>query len=530
MVEANTHAVNSPDLTLDQAVTQLSKQQQQLGEQKELIDQLQHQLDWFKRELFGSKNERREPISPDQLALVFPNLKQPPAPEQKKQIITYERGKGKKQRPEDCVSDAGLRFGPDVPMETVMLAVPEYDPVTGEALVQIDTEIFYRLAQRQASYVVIRYEQPVMKIKVSGELIRAERPCGVFERSIADVSFLAGILCEKFQYHIPLYRQHQRLAGADIVLSRATLTNLSRRSIELLRPIVDAQLQHILLSRVLAMDETPIKAGKSKSRKGRMHTGYYWPVYGEQDEIVFVYADGRAHRHVQEIIGHQFTGTIVSDGYAAYARYAAARDGVTHAQCWSHSRRKFIDAEGSEPEKVSVIVAAIGALYANESSIREKALTGKAKLEYRTEHSKPVVDQLFALIDEQLQDGNLLPSSPYAKALNYVRQRQVSLQVFLSDPEVPLDTNHVERKIRSIAMGKRAWLFNWTELGAELVGVIQSLISTCVLHDVNPYTYLVDVLQRVQTHPNSQIDQLTPRLWKHHFAENPLRSDLEAVV
>ena len=63
--------------------------------------------------------------------------------------------------------------------------------------------------------------------------------------------------------------------------------------------------------------------------------------------------------------------------------------------------------------------------------------------------------------------------------------------------------------------------------GAEKVGIIQSLISTCVLQDIDPYTYLVDVLQRIDTHPFSQVDQLTPRLWKQHFADNPLRSLLE---
>ena len=65
-------------------------------------------------------------------------------------------------------------------------------------------------------------------------------------------------------------------------------------------------------------------------------------------------------------------------------------------------------------------------------------------------------------------------------------------------------------------------------MGAEVVGQIQSLISTCVLHEVDPHTYLVDVLQRIDTHPFSEVDQLTPRLWKEHFAGHPLRSLLDA--
>lgn len=86
--------------------------------------------------------------------------------------------------------------------------------------------------------------------------------------------------------------------------------------------------------------------------------------------------------------------------------------------------------------------------------------------------------------------------------------------------------NHLEREIRPIPLGRRNWLFCWTELGAEHVGLIQSLISTCKLHDIHPYTYLVDVLQRIGIHPASKAEELTPRLWKEKFADNPLRSAL----
>ena len=60
---------------------------------------------------------------------------------------------------------------------------------------------------------------------------------------------------------------------------------------------------------------------------------------------------------------------------------------------------------------------------------------------------------------------------------------------------------HLERGIRAIPMGRRNWLFCWTELGVEHVGIIQSLVSTCRMHEVNPYTWLIDVLQRITIHP-----------------------------
>ena len=91
---------------------------------------------------------------------------------------------------------------------------------------------------------------------------------------------------------------------------------------------------------------------------------------------------------------------------------------------------------------------------------------------------------------------------------------------------MPIDTNHLERALRPIPMGRKNWLFCWTEIGAQKVGWAQSLISTCVLHDVDPYVYLIDVLQRIDTHPSERVAELTPRLWKQHFGDVPMRSML----
>ncbi len=121
----------------------------------------------------------------------------------------------------------------------------------------------------------------------------------------------------------------------------------------------------------------------------------------------------------------------------------------------------------------------------------------------------------------------ILPTNPFGQAARYTLVREAALQVFLANPEVPLDTNHLEREIRPIALGRKNWLFCWTEVGARHVGIIQSLLATCRLHGIDPYVYLVDVLQRIDTHPALDVQLLTPRLWKQHFADQPLRSDLD---
>ena len=135
----------------------------------------------------------------------------------------------------------------------------------------------------------------------------------------------------------------------------------------------------------------------------------------------------------------------------------------------------------------------------------------------------PLVRRAFA------RRTDLLPNDPFDKALAYAADREAGLRVFLDDPEVPIDTNHLERGLRPIPMGRRNWLFAWTELGAERVGAIQSLLATCQLQGVNPYTYLVDVLQRNDPQPAKRVIELMPRVWKELFAENLLQSDLDRV-
>ena len=221
-----------------------------------------------------------------------------------------------------------------------------------------------------------------------------------------------------------------------------------------------------------------------------------------------------------------FQGTLLSDGYAAYAAYARRR-GLVHAQCWSHCRRNYVDAGESDPAGVAEALSLIGAIYVHEKRIRKKKLDGPAKLAHRREHSAPAVDAFFTWCAKQRQRLDLLPTNPFAKALVYACEREAGLRVFLDDPDVSVDTNDLERSLRPIPTGRRNWLFAWTELGARRVGVIQSLLVTCKLQGVDPYTYLVDVLQRVGQHPATGVMELTPRLWKTLFANRPLRSDLD---
>jgi len=484
---------------------------------------MKQQVEWFKRQLFGRKSEKRLDVDPAVQGNLFSALgvqAPPPPADTPSETITYQR---RKKARDGALNDTGLRFSDDVPREIIEVKDPEIEAIDEALRVRIGEKVTYRLAQRPGSYVILEYTRAVYKILDDQRIVSTPAPANVLDKSVVDVSFLAGMLIDKFCYHLPLYRQHQRLLQSGIELSRYSLTRWAGAAIDLLRPLVDAQHRHILQSRVLAMDEVPIKAGRKK--KGKMRQAYFWPIYGEEDEIVFHYAPSRAHGHVQAILG-AFHGTLLSDGYEAYTAYAKHNEGVTQAGCWSHCRRGFERAQDSEPAASAEALALIGALYRHEKIIRDRGLEGAHKLAYRTQHSEPVVKAFWGWCDAQCHRPDLLPSSPLAKALKYVMARQASLQVFLSDPDVPIDTNHLERGLRPIPMGKKNWLFAWTEIGAERIGIIQSLLVTCRLQGVDPYTYLVDVLQRISEHPASRVMELTPRVWKTKFSHNPMKSDL----
>lgn len=104
----------------------------------------------------------------------------------------------------------------------------------------IGEKVTYRIAQRPAAYHVLKYRRLVVKIKRSGKILALPAPDRVLEGSRADVSFGAGLLMDKFAWHIPLYRQHQRLSAAGIRVSRPWLTQLAQAFISLLSPIYEA--------------------------------------------------------------------------------------------------------------------------------------------------------------------------------------------------------------------------------------------------------------------------------------------------
>lgn len=490
------------------------------------VEDLERHLHWFKTQLFGAKSERRmlEALSPaDQLWLgeQMPDLPDgPPAPDESpRETANKARAKARK-RPEAAETDdsSRLKFDDSVPVEEVIVEDSELSALgQGEADI-VAENVTYKLGQR-SPYVVIRYIQRVWKKKGEEQVHKANMPGVVLERSVADVSFLAGMAVDKHCFHLPLYRQHQRLKHSGIHLDRSTLTRLNQRVAEMCDLVYTSQFSSILSSSVLAIDESPTPAGRSG---GKMDRGYYWVFYGDKHEVQFVYSPTRSREVLDQLL-EGFKGTLLSDGYKAYESFTNRTLGVSWAGCWAHTRRHFVEAERKEPEKVGAILLVFQQLYELEAKARGKPKILKT---VREEQSRPIVDKLFAHFRDELSASALLPSNAYVKALEYAIKQERPLRVFLENPEVAIDTNHVERMIRPAVVGRKNWMFHSTEDGARNSGILYSLLQTCALHDINPRTYLIDILQR-QDDPGAVTELFTPRLWKEHYATSPRKSAID---
>jgi len=262
----------------------------------------ERQLAWLRKQLFGTKSEKRSgPIAEvSQLSLGEGVAGERRTVEQTITVKAHARVVSKEAEAKD---EPALRFDDSVPKTRRVILPPEVAGLDESEYEVIGERVTQRLVQIPAAYRIDEIVRPVVKLKSEGRIVTAPAECGVLERCLADVSLLVGLLLDKFRFHLPLYRQHQRMQAAGIHLARSTLTDWVHRTIDLLRPVYDAQLASILTSRVLAMDETPIKAGRSAP--GKMKQGYYWPVFGDQNELAFPFATSRGHDHAVRIVARQ---------------------------------------------------------------------------------------------------------------------------------------------------------------------------------------------------------------------------------
>lgn len=513
---------------------------------KESLASMQSRLDWFSRQVLGKTSEKHHPANIEQLPL-FSQQEVEVREVEGKEVGGYTRKKRGSTQALGDNTDSGLRFDEGVEIVVEDIYPKEVKGLDKDAYIELEPEISDRLASRISKTFVHRRVFHKIKLKETNRvdssestanlpaIIKAPVPAQVLSRSYMSVSFVADMLLDKCLYSIPICRQHKRLSYDGIHLARGTLTQNFIKGCALLERVVEAQSFSILAGRNLAIDETPVRVGVNKA-KHKMNKAYIWPVYGESDEIVFHYNKSRAAAVISEIIG-SFSGTILSDGYSAYESYAKGvaesaldEQEVTLANCWVHARRKFVKLEKSRPDDYSKAIELIYPLFEIEGSL--KGESEEAIYRKRQSESLPVVDEYFAWLRSFSGQAVVATHRDLRLAISYSLEREEAMRVFLRDPKVQLDTNYLERQIRTWAIGRKNWLFCWTEVGAQSLCFAQSLICTCLLHGVSPRVYLIDVLQRLalERGADDDVSDLIPRLWKDSYASNPMPCPTEAVA
>jgi hypothetical protein len=220
--------------------------------------------------------------------------------------------------------------------------------------------------------------------------------------------------------------------------------------------------------------------------------------------VAYVYAsDRKAERPITHLDG--FKGVLQVDGYAGYRRLAERGD-VHLAFCWVHVRRNFYKLATPGPAPIaSEALQRIAALYAIEKDIR--GLSAEERCLARQHKSRPLIDALEPWLRTKL--GLISQKGKLAEAINYARSRWEGLTRFLDDGRIELDNNTVERSIRPITLNRKNALFAGSDGGADHWATIATLIETCKLNEIDPLSYLTDVLARiVNGHPNRDIDAL----------------------
>ena len=483
---------------------------------------------WLVKQVIGPTSERRswESLEPEAqlwlegMALEIPES--PPSP--KTTVKEYERERRK--NPTDVSKAGRIKHGPNATIIDVDVKNPEVEVIPEDQLELVETKTTQKVVRVSSPFMIVNVHSKIYRRKDDFEEIVPPEVPEVFENSIYDVSFLAGLAVDKYQFHLPLYRQHQTIKNADIFLDRGHLTRVLHRMAELLEPIYETLSSSVLSSKILTADETPTPAGRNK-KKGKMDKGYFWAFFGDQKEIYYLFSPSRARAVLDDALA-SFQGHLVCDGYSAYESFVNETEGTELVQCWSHTRREFIKAEKRDEERVKWVLRQIQLMYDIEENVRGKP--SNKILKARERETEPLVTELFNFLKKTIAEETFVPSDPFLKAANYALNREEPLKAFLENPDLPLDTNHLERELRPQAVGRKNWMFHVTKEGARHAAIFYSLIRSCILVDINPTVYLVDVLQRIATLPASKTELLTPRLWKEHFAFAPMRSPFHEVL
>lgn len=342
------------------------------------------------------------------------------------------------------------------------------------------------------------------------EFMRGNRPKDLLKNSIVTPSLMASILNVKYVNSSALYRIEQEFERNGVNISRQTMSNwIVNCSNKYFSAFVERMKQELLKLPVTQSDETPtqvIQESEHPNSKCYMWVHRSGELYKSRPIVVYEYHKGRDHS-IPLTFYKDYKGVLVTDGLKQYHLLEDKLPDIKNANCWAHARRDFSDAvkamEKKDPAAVKQSIAyqalqKIGEFYTLDTSLKD--LSSDTRLKARQQEIKPLVEDFFAWVKEQLANTTVPPKSKTADGLRYCINQEKYLKIFLENADVPIDNSASERSIRTFCLGKKNWMFHNTANGANASALIYSISETAKLNGLRPYYYFKYILTELPRH------------------------------
>lgn len=474
---------------------------------------------YLERMLFGSKSDKAPKVDSSDGPTLFDEFFKKACDEKDKAIekakeqinkeaqIRRSRKPAKSQRP-SVYKYAGLeeRWHTEMPKD---INPDDYDV--------IGKDVTRTLHRDPAKFWVECTERPILRRKTDKnaarpKIVQASAPVSVIGGNHVGADVLAQIIIDKYEHHLPEYRQVKMLKEMGVVLPVSTVNNWVHAVADKLYPLYESLGEDIRNSDYLQIDEVPWRIA---DRKGKCRHGYAWQFRDARPDshgLYFYYLQGSRGGEIPRAQLKDYRGAIQTDGYKVYD-YFEKQDGVTLLGCMAHIRRKFVEAERACPGVASKAIEYIELLYTQEENLRERKAPYEEVAKARKEKGLPIMDAMEAWM--KAASTTTTPSDLLGKALDYAYKLWPRMRNYALDGRYHLDNNDVERGQRPSVMGRKNYLFSHDDKGAEDNAVFYSLLESCDVVQLNPLEWLTDILGKLKDNMDEdEIMQLLPYQYK----------------